>query len=96
MRALRWVVIAMMGLLLAGPAGLSAQSQPPPAVEGFVPANDLPATEQLPAAPFIIGAYSCFLVLMVGYAWSIGRRLNTVEKEMRALEQRRPHGGSTR
>jgi hypothetical protein len=96
MNALRWMMVAMMALLLAGPAVLASQAQPPPAVEGFVPANDLPATEQLPAAPFIIGAYSCFLVLMVGYAWSIGRRLNAVEKEMRALEHRRLQEGSTR
>jgi hypothetical protein len=33
---------------------------------------------------------------MVGYVWSIGRRLNTVEKEMRTLEQRQSDGGGGR
>ena len=74
----------------------ASQAQPPPATDGFVAANDLPPTEQLPAAPFVVGAYSCFLVLMVGYVWSIGRRLNTVEKEMRTLEQRQSRGGAAR
>jgi CcmD family protein len=85
----------MAAILLAAPAGFAVQ-QPPPANEGFVQANDLPPTEQLPAAPLVVAAYTIFLVLMVGYVWSIGRRLNTVEKEMRALEHRQSHGGAVR
>ena len=37
-------------------------------------------------------ARTLFLVLMVAYIWSIGRRLNKVEKEMVALQR----SGSTR
>ncbi len=88
--------MVVMALLLAAPASSASQAQPPPATDGFVAANDLPPTEQLPAAPFIVGAYSFFLVLMVGYVWSIGRRLNTVKKEMRTLEQRQSDGGGGR
>jgi len=88
--------VAVLALLLVAPASRASQAQPPPAIDGFVAANDLPPTEQLPAAPFIVGAYSFFLVLMVGYVWSIGRRLNTVEKEMRTLEQRQADGGGRR
>jgi hypothetical protein len=62
--------------------------QPPPGQEGFEPLSELPPGEQLPAAPFLIAAYAFFLVLMVLYIWSIGRRLNKVEREMTALEQR--------
>jgi hypothetical protein len=84
----------VIALLLPAQPIWASQAQPPPATDGFVPANDLPPTEQLPAAPFIVGAYSFFLVLMVGYVWSIARRLQTVEKEMRTLEQRQTHGGA--
>ena len=96
MKILRCAAMAVMALLLSTPATLASQAQPPPATDGFVAANDLPPTEQLPAAPFVVGAYSVFLVLMVGYVWSIGRRLNTVEKEMRTLEQRQSQGGAAR
>ena len=96
MTILRAAAVAVLALLLAAPASWASQAQPPPATDGFVAANDLPPTEQLPAAPFIVGAYSFFLVLMVGYVWSIGRRLNTVEKEMRTLEQRQADGGGRR
>ena len=96
MKLLRCAAFAMMALMLSAPVGWAFQPQPPPATDGFVAANDLPPTEQLPAGPFVVGAYSCFLVLMVGYAWSIARRLNTVEKEMRTLEQRQSRGSSTR
>ena len=88
--------MAIVLLMLSAAVGLAFQPQPPPATDGFVAANDLPPTEQLPAGPFVVGAYSCFLVLMVGYAWSIARRLNTVEKEMRTLEQRQSRGSSAR
>src|SRR5205814_3485685 len=39
----------------------TALAQPPPAQDGFVPAGSLPPTEQLPAAPLLIGAYAFFL-----------------------------------
>ena len=61
--------------------------QPPKPPEGFVQVTDVPTSEQLPAAPFVVGAYAFFLVLMVAYAWSVGRRLNKVEKEMAALQR---------
>ncbi|MDR1990553.1 MAG: hypothetical protein LBQ09_10030 [Acidobacteriaceae bacterium] len=65
---------------------LFAQPQPP--VDGFVPAQSLPPTEQLPAAPLLIAAYSVFLVLMMGYLWTIWRRIGKVEQEMQELAKR--------
>jgi CcmD family protein len=85
----------VLALIAGAQSAAFGQQQPSPANEGFVQANDLPPTEQLPAAPLVVAAYTIFLVLIVGYVWSIGRRLNTVEKEMRLLEQRPPHGGAT-
>jgi hypothetical protein len=48
----------------------------------------------MPAAPFVIGAYAFFLLLMVFYLWTIWSRLSKVEKEMHDLERR--HGGTAR
>ena len=78
--------------LLAAPLVAQAQQPPTSAQDGFVPAGDLPPGQQLPAAPFLIGAYAFFLALMLFYLWTIWRRIGKVEEEMRALE-RRAHGG---
>ena len=71
-------------LLLAAPA-LAAQ---PPGQDQFVPVKELPPSEQMPAAPLLITAYVVFLILVVFYLWTIWRRLNKVDTDMRALEQR--------
>ena len=69
-------------------APLYAFQPPPEPQEGFVPASSLPPGEQMPAAPFLIGSYSFFLLLMMFYLWTIWRRINRVEKEIRDLERR--------
>ena len=55
---------------------------------GFVPINDLPAAEKLPAAPFLVVAYAFVWVALMVYLWTIWRRLNKVETDMQALERR--------
>ena len=77
-------------LLLAVPA-LAVQ---PPGQDQFVPVKELPPNEQMPAAPLLITAYAVFLVLVVFYLWTIWRRLNKVDADMRALEQRMAHRGA--
>ena len=42
--------------------------QPPP-VEEFVPIGELPEEDRLPAAPFLVGAYSLVWVFAFGYFW---------------------------
>jgi CcmD family protein len=67
----------------------SAQSQPPPSPPaGFVPAGDLLAREQLPAAPLVIGAYAVAWVAVFGYLWSIWQRLGRVERELADVGRR--------
>jgi hypothetical protein len=68
-------------------------AQAPAGQSEFVPVNGLPDSEKLPAAPFLVAAYAVFLVLMVFYVWTVWRRLNKVEADMRALEQRTAKGG---
>jgi CcmD family protein len=80
----------MLALLLAAAivtpiATLYAQ---PPAVEEFVPVSELPADEALPAAPLLIAAYAFVWVVVLGYLWSIWRRLQRVERELEAVAGR--------
>jgi CcmD family protein len=65
--------------------------QPPTGQSEFVPAKDLPPTESIPAAPLLVTAYGFIWVAAVVYLWTIWRRLNKVETEMRALAQKTSH-----
>ena len=76
---------AICSLHLAAPA---FALQPPSAQGEFVPASPGAATEQLPAAPLLIGAYAFVWVAAMGYVWTIARRLNKVDDDLRALEQK--------
>ena len=73
--------------------GASVAAQAPAGQSEFVPVNGLPESEKLPAAPLLVVAYAVFLVLMIVYVWTVWRRLNKVEADMRALEQRTVKGG---
>jgi len=66
----------------------SLAAQPPAGQTEFVPLKELPPSEQMPAAPLLITAYAVFLVLMVFYVWTVWRRLNKVDADIHALEQR--------
>ena len=82
---IRRATIAIVSFLLTAAPVLSGQQ---PATGGFSPANDLPPDQQLPAAPFLIGAYAFIWLALMFYLWTIWRRLGNVEKEMRVLDER--------
>jgi CcmD family protein len=77
---------------LVGP--VAAQQQPPPspatspAQEGFVPIDQLPPEETMPAAPLLIAAYAVAWVAVLLYLWSIWRRLAHVEREIGEVNRR--------
>jgi CcmD family protein len=50
----------------------------------------VPLSDQLPAAPLLVTAYAFVWIAAMVYVWSIWRRLNKVEDEMRALAQKMP------
>ncbi len=84
------VLLALFCVLAAAPPA-AAQAQPgqkPSAQDEFVPVKDLPAQEQLPAAPLVIGAYAFVWVVLLLYVWSVWRRLGRVEREMGDLAAR--------
>jgi len=88
---LKRILIAATSLALVGLPAVSAFAQPPQVPQpppGFLPVNELPPGQELPAAPFLIGAYVFFLLLMMFYLWTIWRRLGKVQDEMRALQQK--------
>ncbi len=87
----RRVLIVLWSIFLPLLASAPALAlQPPPSGQTeFVPIDQLPPGEQLPAAPLLIAAYVVVWLAAMFYLWSIWRRINKVEAEMRALEQRR-------
>jgi hypothetical protein len=78
-------------MALAGPA---AGYQPPAAQSEYVPASPGASTEQLPAAPLLIGAYGFVWVAAMAYLWTIARRLNRVQDDLRALERKTTPGSA--
>ena len=72
---------------------LALALQPPPQTE-FVPLDTLPPGDQLPSAPLLIGAYAFVWLAAMFYLWTIWKRLGSVERDLRALEQRRGHGSA--
>ena len=74
-------------VLIAAPA---FALQPPKGPSEFVPVNEVPLADQLPAAPLLITAYAFVWLATLVYVWSIWRRMNKVEDEMRALAQKLP------
>ena len=92
-RAAAVVFACMLGsssLGLAQPPSQVPPGQAPPGQSEFVPINELPPSEQLPAAPLLIGAYAFVWVGLLAYLWSIWRRLGKVERELATLAKSTP------
>ena len=80
----RRLLIALLTLVLTVPA-LLAQ---PPQQNEYVPIDQLPPQETMPAAPLLIGAYIVVWLGLMGYLFWIWRRIARVETEMQALQRR--------
>jgi CcmD family protein len=96
MTMLQRVFIAMTLICLSAPAVLAGQPPSAAAQEGFVSIDQLPPSEQLPAAPLLIAAYAFVWVALIFYVWTVWRRLDKVEADMRALERRSSPGNLSR
>jgi CcmD family protein len=84
--SLRRLAIALTSFVLFASSALAVQ--PPVGQGGFVPADSVPAADQLPAAPLLIAAYAFVWAAVMFYLWTIWRRLNKVEADMHALERK--------
>ena len=82
-------LLVVVGLLLSS----VVHAQQPQQGE-FVPIDQLPAQDQLPAAPLLIAAYIFALMALVGYLLSISRRLRGVQQEVTRLEKEIAGSGS--
>ena len=59
------------------------------AQEGFVPVEQLPnPQETIPAPRLVAIAYACVWIVLMGYLYSIWRRLGTVERELETVSRR--------
>jgi CcmD family protein len=85
---LRRLLTALTSFALFSSPALAGQA---PAWQGaFVPVDSVPLADQLPAAPLLVTAYAFVWIAVMVYLWTIWRRLNKVEDEMRALAQKLP------
>ena len=85
MRQIR--ILMLLAAIVAAPA-LAGAAQPQPPKE-FVPADTIPTDETIPAINLVAAAYGFVWVAVLGYVWSLARRLKTVESELHQLESRR-------
>lgn len=70
------------------PSGQTPAGQAPPGQGEYVPIEQLPPGQQLPAAPLLIAAYVFVWLAVFFYVWTVWRRLNKVEAEIRVFEKR--------
>jgi len=90
MTRMRIAATAALGFLLtAGP--VRALGQPPAGgaqVNDYVPVTSVPAAEQLPAAPMVIGAYAFLWVVLLAYVFFLWRKMKGLERELADLQKR--------
>lgn len=82
----KWMaIVIVLAVALLSAAGVEAVQTPQ---EGFVPVENLPNQEQLPAAPLVAAAYGVAWGVTIFYVWTVWRRLGRVEKELDAVRAR--------
>jgi CcmD family protein len=83
----RCLAMLVFTVICAGALPVSSLfAQEPKQQKEFLPASQLPPTEQFPAARLLVGAYSVVIVGLFLYVVSVARRLNTVQREVERLE----------
>ena len=70
----------------AAKAGQQPEPQQPKQTDEFVPISQLPAQDQLPAAPLLVIAYAFVWLVLFAYVVSVSRRLAKVQHEVQRLE----------
>ncbi|HTV02239.1 MAG TPA: CcmD family protein [Luteitalea sp.] len=94
MKRLAGMALLVLTFSAALPASSAAQGTTPPsttaAQDEYVPIDELPEGEKLPAAPFLVGAYTVLWLAILVYLLMLWRRLGRVERELQ--EARRATG----
>ena len=95
-RISRGLAAATLTLMcLFAPAAAAQQPAQPQQQDEFVPIDQLPPQDQLPAAPLLITAYAVVLGGLFAYVLSVARRLTTVQRELERLESNLKKTGRT-
>jgi CcmD family protein len=81
----RALVLLLFLFAAAGPVATQTPAQPEQTKE-FIPIDQLPPQEQMPAAPLLVAAYSVLVLALFGYMVSVARRLTVVQREVERLE----------
>jgi hypothetical protein len=68
-------------------ARVLAQQQEP-ARDQYLPVDQLPPSEKMPSAPFVVAAYAVIWAVAMFYMWTIWRRAGKVEADMQLLARR--------
>ena len=68
-------------------AALKRSPSRPAAQDEFVPIDELPPQEQVPAAPMVVAAYSFVWIAFLVYVLSLVKRIRRVEGDLAALEK---------
>lgn len=94
---IRVVAVAVILLSTVAAPALYAQQQPPqeePQTE-FLPLDQLPPQDQLPAAPLLVAGYAFVGVALFVYLLSLSRRLAAVKQDIERLESDMKRSGRT-
>lgn len=77
-------------LFIAAVSVVQVFAQPPvePAREQYLPIDQLPPSERMPSAPFVIAAYAAIWFIAMFYLWTIWKRTGKLESELQALARR--------
>jgi CcmD family protein len=81
--------LVIVGVLLALTTALPVLAQPPAQPQQqneYVPLDELPPQDQLPAAPLLIVAYAIVMLGLFAYVVSVARRMAAVQRELERLE----------
>jgi CcmD family protein len=96
---LRFIAVLLVVVLPLGYASQLTEArqaqQPPPQQEEFIPIDQLPPEEQLPAAPLLVGAYAFVLLMLFGYMLIMSRRLAVIQREVDRLDSDLKRTGRT-
>ena len=86
---MRRLLTALLSVMLSAPVLLAQPAQQ----NEYVPIDQLPPQEAMPAAPLLIGAYIVVWLGLMGYLFWIWRRIARVEADMQALQRRTSGSG---
>lgn len=86
-RLTRALLLLFVVLCVIGAATETIEAMQPGQDE-FLPIDELPPEDRLPAAPMLIAAYAFVWVALMGYLWSVWRRLGSVEQQLQDVGRR--------